>query len=277
MKMANSIVQAYSRLAGQYDEEVNIKSCWGRAADRALAEIQSVGRCDSILDVGCGTGRALASLASRSSSTCTFVGIDPADNMRQLAAARCDLFSNVKVLAGSFESIPSDSAYFDYIYSIFAFHWTTDLEGSVRELARVLRPDGEMDLFFIGRDNGREFIQKTTPIFLKYLRPQGLLRTVQLRKQLTREAAFELFSKAFDPVRLSVEETYQTYYDSLEGHWGWWVRIEGHFVQLPPTLKQACDREVKAAIRDLDSPRGIPYTIHRLHVRYRQTEQNLAA
>jgi hypothetical protein len=26
-----------------------------------------------------------------------------------------------------------------------------------------------MDLFFIGRSNGREFIEQTTPIFLKYL------------------------------------------------------------------------------------------------------------
>jgi len=275
--MANPIVEAYSRLASQYDDDLNVRSCWGRAADRALAEIQPSGQFDSILDVGCGTGRALALLASRSPTTCRFFGIDPADNMRQLAATRCEAFSNVKILAGSFESIPSGSACFDYLYSIFAFHWTTDLERSVCELARVLRPDGEMDLFFIGRDNGREFIQKTTPIFLKYLRPQGLLRTAQLRKQLTREAAFELFSKAFDPVRLSVEETYETYHDSLEGHWGWWVRIEGHFVQLPPALKEGCDQEVKAAIRDLDSPRGIPYTIHRLHVRFRPSEQRPAA
>jgi ubiquinone/menaquinone biosynthesis C-methylase UbiE len=269
--MPNSIVQAYSDLAGQYDDDLNIRSCWGRAADRALALIKPSDQHCSILDVGCGTGRALASLASRGPGYCQFVGIDPADNMRHLAAARCAIFKNVRVLAGSFESIPADTACFDYLYSIFAFHWTTDLDGSVRELARVLKPDGEMDLFFIGRNNGREFIQKTTPIFLKYLRPDGLLRTAQLRKQLTREAAFQLFSKAFDPARLSVEETYETYYDSLEGHWGWWVRIEGHFVQLPFTAKQDCDREVRAAIRDLDSPKGIPYTIHRLHVGIRQT------
>jgi ubiquinone/menaquinone biosynthesis C-methylase UbiE len=271
--MSNPIVQAYSRLADQYDDDSNMNSCWGRAADRALALIRPSDRHLSILDVGCGTGRALALLASRVPRHCQFVGVDPADNMRRLAAARCRAFENVRLSTGSFESIPADSAYFDYIYSIFAFHWTTDLGGSVRELARVLKPDGEMDLFFIGRNNGHEFIGKTTPIFLKYLRPEGLIRTAQLRKQLTREAAFQLFSKTFDPARLSVEETYETYYDSLEGHWGWWVRIEGHFVQLPPPLKQACDREVKAAIGDLDSPKGIPYTIHRLHVRFRRSQQ----
>ena len=272
--MSNPIVQTYSRLADQYDDDLNVRSCWGRAADRALASIQPPAQYHSILDVGCGTGRALALLASEGPRYCKFVGIDPADNMRHLAAARCNVFDNVRILSGSFESIPADSACFDYLYSIFAFHWTTDLDRSVRELARVLKPDGEMDLFFIGRNNGREFIQKTTPIFLKYLRPEGLLRTAQLRKQLTREAAFQLFAKAFDPSRLSVEETYETYYDSLEGHWGWWVRIEGHFVQLPSTSREACDREVQAAIRGLDSPKGIPYTIHRLHVRFRRNEQH---
>jgi hypothetical protein len=63
-----------------------------------------------------------------------------------------------------------------------------------------------------------------------------------------------------------VEESYHTYYDTLEGHWGWWVRIEGHFVKIPPEKKQECDREVRAGLMSLASERGIPYTIHQLHV-----------
>src|SRR5215470_16411024 len=102
--MSNPIVQAYSRLADQYDGDLNLSSCWGRAADRALALIKLSDEHRSILDVGCGTGRALALLASRGPRYRQFVGIDPADNMRRIAAARCQLFENVRVLAGSFES-----------------------------------------------------------------------------------------------------------------------------------------------------------------------------
>ncbi|MGA8100777.1 MAG: hypothetical protein WB869_01410, partial [Candidatus Acidiferrales bacterium] len=61
-----------------------------------------------------------------------------------------------------------------------------------------------------------------------------------------------------------------TYYDTLEGHWGWWVRIEGHFLQMPPDTKEACDQEVKAALESLAGERGIPYTIHQLHVKVRR-------
>jgi len=90
-----------------------------------------------------------------------------------------------------------------------------------------------------------------------------------MRKQLTREEAFRLFSQVFRASRLSVEESYDTYYDSLDGHWAWWVRIEGQFLKIPPEKKHDCDQEVKNALGSLEGEGGIPYTIHQLHVRLR--------
>lgn len=267
----NPIVETYSRLAHQYDDDANEQSCWGRAARRALASIVLRRDYGTVLDVGCGTGRALEELASAAGPGVQFLGVDPAENMRALAADRTRDFPNVSILDGCFESLPLASRSADYVYSIFAFHWTTDLDAGVRELARVLKPEGDMDLFFIGRNNGREFIHKTTSIFLKYMGPALLLDSARMRKQLTKEAAHQLFSKGFPETQISVEESYQTYFDTLEGHWGWWVRIEGHFVKIPGDKKQACDADVKEALLSLAEPQGIPYTIHQLHVRLRRT------
>jgi len=269
-KLANPIVETYSRLAEHYDDDPNLHSCWGQAADKALGSIQLKDDYRLILDVGCGTGRALTSLASRARSGVQFVGIDPAESMRNLALRRLQPFRNVQIWDGSFEHIPLETGSVDYLLSIFAFHWTTDPDAAVREVRRVLKPGAETDLFFIGRDNGREFIQKTTPIFLKYMGPALLLESARMRKQLTKEAAHQLFAKAFSAPELSIDESYQTYYDTLEGHWGWWVRIEGHFMQIPAARKKECDREVKNALQDLVERRGIPYTIHQLHVRLRR-------
>ncbi len=269
-KLANPIVETYSRLAEHYDDDPNLHSCWGQGADKALSSIHLTDDYRLILDIGCGTGRALAWLASRARSRVQFVGIDPAENMRNLALRRVRPFRNVQIRDGSFEHIPLETGSVDYLFSIFAFHWTADPDAAVREVRRVLKPGAEMDLFFIGRDNGREFIQKTTPIFLKYMGPALLLESARLRKQLTKEAAHQLFAKAFSPPELSIDESYQTYYDTLEGHWGWWVRIEGHFMQIPAARKEECDREVKNALQDLVEGRGIPYTIHQLHVRLRR-------
>jgi ubiquinone/menaquinone biosynthesis C-methylase UbiE len=269
MPIANPIIETYSRLAGQYDDDANLQSCWGRAASNALSHLSIKKDCQVIVDVGCGTGRALLFLAAGDRSERQFIGVEPAENMRERAIERTRSQANVRILEGRFEEIPLESGSVDYLYSILAFHWTTDLNASVGEISRVLKPGGEMDLFFIGRNNGREFIYRTTPIFLKYMGPARLLESARLRKQLTKDEAFRLFAEVFDGSRLSIEESYDTYYDTLEGHWSWWVRIEGHFVQIPPKARQKCNAELKTAIQGLGEARGIPYTIHQLHLKLR--------
>jgi len=264
--LSNPIIETYSRLAKEYDDQANLLSCWGHGAQRAFALLRRKSDCRTVVDMGCGSGRALLQLASSSRSLVQFIGIDPARNMRQIAVQRCASCSNITILDGSFERIPLEPGSVDYLYSIFAFHWTTDLDISVKELARILKPTGEMDIFFIGRHNGREFIQKTTPIFMRYMGPAALLNAARLRKQLTRDGAFQLFSRYFEASRLSVEESFDTYYDSMEGHWGWWVRIEGQFIKIPAAKKQDCYGAVKKALESLAGERGIPYTIHQLHV-----------
>lgn len=266
---SNQIVETYSRLAEQYDDDANIHSCWGKATGKALRTVIIKDSYRVVLDVGCGTGRGLVGLASKSSPDVRWIGIDPAENMRKLAIARTRSFPNVQILDGSFEAIPLESCSVDYLFSIFAFHWTTNVEVSVRELKRVLKPSGEMDLFFIGRDNGREFIQATTPIFLKHMGPALLLESARMRKQLTRKAAFRHFSQEFPALSLSVDESYDTYYDTLEGHWGWWVRIEGQFMQIPAVRKAACDQEIRDRVLGLEGKNGIPYTLHQLQVKLR--------
>lgn len=272
MSAVNPIVDTYSRLAREYDEEANFLSCWGRASELALSHIRLRDAYNVVVDMGCGTGRAIQALASAAPPHIRFIGIDPAENMCSMAAQKTSGNAQVNVRQGAFEKIPLETGSVDYLYSILAFHWVTDLQASVAEIARVLKPSGEMDLFFIGRDNGREFIRKTSAIFLKYMGPALLLDSARLRKQLTREAALVLFSHAFERSHLTVDESFTTYYDTLEGHWSWWVRVEGHFVKIPADKKAQCDREVKEALRSLAEPRGIPYTIHQLHVRLRKSD-----
>jgi ubiquinone/menaquinone biosynthesis C-methylase UbiE len=264
----NPIIETYSRLASQYDGEDNKASCWGRASAKALASIRlkETDRC--IVDVGCGSGRALLELATQTTISRELIGVEPAPQMRALAQSITGVSPQIRILDGSFEAMPLDTESVDYLFSILAFHWTTDLNQSVRELRRVLKPDGEMDLFFIGRNNGQEFIRKTTPVFHKHMGPLLLLQAARMRKQLTLEEARRLFESVFG-THVSVEESYDTYYDSLERHWSWWVRIEGQFVKIPADNRVQCDREVREALASLQTPVGIPYTRHLLHVQLR--------
>ena len=263
----SEIIDAYSRLAAEYDDQRNLSSCWGASAAEALASLRLEAHDRVVADVGCGTGRALAQLASRSGPHRAFIGVEPAANMRAKAEQLTRAYPNVRIVAGAFESLPMASASVDYLYSIHAFHWTTDLSASVRELARVLKPSGEMNLFFAGRHNGREFIRKTTPIYLRYMGPISLLRSAAMRKQLTTEAARLLFEPVFGHHRVEISESYRTYYDSLEGHWSWWLRAEGHFSDIPAERRRQCDHDIRQALSTLATDQWIPYTIHMIHVR----------
>lgn len=265
----NPVIETYSRLASKYDDPRNTTSCWGHISRHSLGLVTVGEQHKVVADIGCGTGRELAQLASRHSADVHFMGVEPAAKMRDIAIARTVKYPNVRIVDGRFEDLPLESKSVDYVYSVLAFHWTTDLDRSVGELARVLKSTGEMDLTFIGRHNGREFILATTPVFFKYMSPAAIVQAASLRRHLTRETAVALFRKVFSPCRLSVTESYHTYYDTLEGHWGWWVRIEGQFVHVPETARAKCNQAVKAAIAALSTDKGIPYTVHLLHVRLR--------
>ena len=115
----NPIVKTYSRLAGTYDNDLNQRSCWGLAAEKALASLIIRDDYHVVLDVGCGTGRALWRLAGTGPPGIHFIGIDPAENMRVRATERTKGNRNIKILDGSFERIPLEPCSVDYVYSNF--------------------------------------------------------------------------------------------------------------------------------------------------------------
>ena len=124
----NAVIETYSRLAIEYGDTENLNSCWGSVARHSLSLVAIEDKHKVVVDLGCGVGRELAQLASRYSPDVQFVGIEPAVNMREIAIKRTAKHPNVKVLDGRFENLPLESGSVDYLYSILAFHWTTDLE-----------------------------------------------------------------------------------------------------------------------------------------------------
>src|SRR4029077_10167593 len=115
IKMPNPVVETYSLLAEKYDDELNLQSCWGRAADRIQNSLVIKDNDQVVVDVGGGTGRALSQLAGRSRSNIQFIGIEPAENMRKCALRRVGSCLNISILDGCFEEFPLESESVDYL------------------------------------------------------------------------------------------------------------------------------------------------------------------
>lgn len=97
-------------------------------------------RAGSILDLGCGTGEIAAAIARRGYGV---TACDIAEDMLQVARRR---WARMPVgwlsLRQDWTALPFEDSSFDGIVASSVFEYLADLDGVVRELARVLRPGG---------------------------------------------------------------------------------------------------------------------------------------
>jgi SAM-dependent methyltransferase len=100
-------------------------------------------RIQSIVDLGCGTGRFSAGLARRFNAN--VIGIDPSRKMLDQARSG-SITSGVVYACGSAEAIPLRSDSIDMIFISMAFHHFTDPQLVAQECRRVLRESGRLCL-----------------------------------------------------------------------------------------------------------------------------------
>lgn len=95
-----------------------------------------------LLEIGCGSGHSLQYQGERNTSE--LWGMDLSEN--QIEKTRQHLASfglSANLICSPMEEecgIPVD--YFDFVYSIYAIGWTTDLEGTFGRIASYLKKDG---------------------------------------------------------------------------------------------------------------------------------------
>jgi ubiquinone/menaquinone biosynthesis C-methylase UbiE len=92
----------------------------------------------SVLDVGCGTGRLLRQ-AKAYWPDARLIGVDPANGMIE-AAQR--LTPGATFFTGTAEALPLQDASVDLALSTISFHHWQDQAAGLREMARVVRPEG---------------------------------------------------------------------------------------------------------------------------------------
>jgi len=95
-----------------------------------------------LLEVGCGSGQSLQYMGDRKASE--LWGIDLSENQiektkRHLTACG---HSATLICSPMEEACGIPENYFDFVYSIYAIGWTTDLAGTFRRIASYLKEDG---------------------------------------------------------------------------------------------------------------------------------------
>ena len=102
----------------------------------------------TVLDIGCGAGMDLLLAARRIGPTGRAIGVDMTFAMRELAmsgAQACGL-TNVDVRDGDAMSLPVEDATVDVVISNGVLNLVPDKTRAVREISRVLKSDGRVQM-----------------------------------------------------------------------------------------------------------------------------------
>ncbi|MFF0308643.1 class I SAM-dependent methyltransferase [Streptosporangium sp. NPDC004379] len=104
----------------------------------------------TVLDIGCGTGYHLPSLAATASRV---IGVEPHEGLARLARRRCRALPGVEVHVAAAQDLPLPDASVDVAFARWAYFFGPGCEPGLAELSRVVRRGGAA--FVIDLDAGR--------------------------------------------------------------------------------------------------------------------------
>ncbi|MFJ2032862.1 class I SAM-dependent methyltransferase [Streptosporangium sp. NPDC087985] len=93
----------------------------------------------TVLDIGCGTGYHLPSL---SATAARVIGVEPHDDLVQLARRRCGRLPNVEIHPATAQALPVPDASVDVAIARWAYFFGPGCEPGLAELSRVVRRGG---------------------------------------------------------------------------------------------------------------------------------------
>ncbi|BAZ23645.1 hypothetical protein NIES4073_45340 [Kalymmatonema gypsitolerans NIES-4073] len=143
-----TVRKQYDQLAAVYDVRWRSYIANTLSFLKTWAEISPL---DTVLDVACGTGEFERLLLTEYSSQ-QIVAIDISEKMLAIARLKCSAYPQVSFQTANASALPFDNNSFDVIVSANSFHYFDDPLAALKEMRRVLKPDGKVIILDWCRD-----------------------------------------------------------------------------------------------------------------------------
>jgi ubiquinone/menaquinone biosynthesis C-methylase UbiE len=134
---------AYNAAADHFDDEA--LGLWAKYGGRTVERLalQPGAR---VLDVGCGTGASAIPAAEQVGPKGKVIAVDLADRLLENARRKAATLKleNIEFRLGDMENLGYPDQYFDAVVCVFAIFFVPDVTRLVRELWRMVRPNGRL-------------------------------------------------------------------------------------------------------------------------------------
>lgn len=155
------IKRSFNDAASTYDEAAFFQR---EIADRLLERLDYIRINPAfILDLGAGTGYA-AKLLEKKYKKAKIILFDLAEKMLVKSKATKKWFDHKRYVCGDAERLPFANNSMDLIFSNLMLHWTSDVEATIKEIHRVLKPNGLLLFSSLGPDTLFELKQSWAAI-----------------------------------------------------------------------------------------------------------------
>jgi malonyl-CoA O-methyltransferase len=144
------VAQSFSRAAATYDSVAQLQRDIGTQLFSRLPAALSAQ--STLLDIGSGTGFFTRQLATQYGES-HIIGLDIAEGMLRYSSVQQE---GINWLCADAESLPLANNSVDVIFSSLAIQWCNNLPQLMAELARVLKPGGQVHIATLGPDTLHE-------------------------------------------------------------------------------------------------------------------------
>ncbi len=134
---------AYNAAADHFDDEA--LGLWAKYGGRTVARL-ALQPGATVLDVGCGTGASAIPAALQVGPEGKVIAVDLADRLLEIARrkAASKKLDNIEFRLGDMENLEYPDQHFDAVMCVFAIFFVPDLTKQIRQLWRMVRPNGQL-------------------------------------------------------------------------------------------------------------------------------------
>jgi len=148
MQSAQDIIRRWSDAAPFWEKHRELIRQMFAPVTNSLVEDAKIGPGHAVLDISTGPGEPALSIASLVGTEGSVTGIDPVDEMVQAARREANRlrFKNVLFEAAPADDLPFSKDTFNAVVNRFGVMFVSSPVDTIREMLRVLKPDGRLAL-----------------------------------------------------------------------------------------------------------------------------------